>query len=711
MTSVHYEKDSNKIVHLILDKPNSSVNLMDAEYTESMSAAAERLKSDDFIGIILRSAKSTFFAGGDLGILRNVSKENAGEFYNLAETIKSGLRTIETCGKPVVACINGTALGGGWEIALACHHRIALNKGVQLGLPEVTLGLLPGSGGITRMVRLLGLQEAMPYLIQGKQFDAQKGLKAGLIQQLAATEEEMLEKAVAWIKMNPTSSQPWDQKDYRMPGGTPSHPKLAQVLPITPAILKRETKGVLPAPEHILSTMVEGAQVDFDTASRIETRQLVHLASGQITKNIIGTFWFQLNEIKAGVGRPQGIKQRKFSKVGILGAGMMGAGIAYACAIRGIEVVLKDTRIELAEKGKSYSVKLLEQKVSRGRLTEEAKAHTLALIQPTNDVADLQGCDLIIEAVFEDRDLKAEVSREAEAQLDENALFASNTSTLPITSLATATKRQKNFIGIHFFSPVDKMPLVEIITGEKTSEKTLAEAYDFVQQIAKTPIVVKDIRGFFTSRVFCTFTKEGIAMLGEGISPASIENGAFLSGFPVGPLAITDEVTLTLIDKIRKQEIKDLQAEGLPVPEHPANDIIEQMLEMDRAGRSTGGGFYDYPESGRKYLSPQLKDMFYREEAQIPLQDIKDRLLFIQAVETVRCLEEGVLSSVRDANIGSIMGIGYPAWTGGVLQFINQYGVAEFVTRADVLAEKYGDHFTPPKSLIEMAEKGKVFTD
>jgi len=711
MSSVKFEKDSDNIVHMILDRANGSANVMDADFQTDFFDFIKQLEADqNWAGVIVRSAKKTFFAGGDLNSLIKVGPDDAQEFFDGVEALKAAMRKLETLGKPVVACINGAAMGGGWEIALSCHHRIALSKGVAIALPEVTLGLLPGGGGVIRMTRLLGLQAAMPFLLEGKQFNAQKGQKLGLIHEVVDSPEEMLTQAKAFIKANPESQQPYDVKGYKVPGGKPSSPALAQILPIAPAMLRKQTKGVLPAPEAIMSVMVEGLQVDFDTATRIESRYFTKLTTGQISKNMIGTFWFQLNDIKAGKGRPQGVAAKPVKKVGILGAGMMGAGIAYSSAIKGIEVVLKDISQESADKGKAYSEALLNKKISRKRMTEEKRDGILSLITATANVEDLKGCDLIIEAVFEDRGLKASVTQETEAQLSTGAVFASNTSTLPITGLAEASVRPDQFIGLHFFSPVDKMPLVEIICGEKTNDATLAYAYDFVQQIAKTPIVVNDSRGFFTSRVFGTFTQEGIAMVGEGVHPAAIENGAYLSGYPVGPLAVMDEVTLTLTAKVRKQTIADMEADGKTYQAHPADNVCDAMLEQDRSGKSSGGGFYDYPEGGKKTLWSGL-NQWHQEDGQIPLQDIKDRLLYIEAVESARCFDENVLTSVRDANIGSIMGIGYPVWTGGVLQFINQTGVRNFVIRAQELADKYGERFTPPASLVAMAEKGEEYID
>lgn len=716
MTSIKYEKDQDNIVHLILDKPNAGANLMDAEFTVSFVAAIEKLREDNWSGVLFRSTKTTFFAGGSLDDLYATTKENAQPLFDMLTQLKLAMRELETSGKPLVACINGAALGGGWELALACHYRVALSKGVVLGLPEVTLGLLPGGGGVVRMSRLLGLQGALPYLAEGKQFKPAQGQKLGLIDELVDTEEELVSVALNWIKANPKVQQPYDVKGYKVPGGTPTTPSLAKMLPIAPAMMRVQTKGTMPAPESILAVMVESLQVDIDTAMRIETRYFVELVCSQVAKNMIGTLWFQLNEIKAGASRPQGIEQSKTKKVGVLGAGMMGAGIAYSSALKGVEVVLKDITLESAEKGKAYSQAILDKRVKKKRLNEEKRDAILNSIKATANAEDLKGCDLIIEAVFEDRGLKAKVTQEAEAQIDVSAVFASNTSTLPITGLAEASARPENFVGLHFFSPVDKMPLVEIIRGELTSNETLAKAYDFVLQIGKTPIVVNDSRGFFTSRVFGTFANEGMAMLGEGIPAAAIENAAFLAGYPVGPLAVTDEVSLRLVEKIRNQTIKDLQAEGKSYPVHPSDSVVDQMLEAGRAGKLSGGGFYSYPESGssrsgKKHLWDGLSEKFENKDCAYSVEEIKDRLLYIQAIETVRCIDEQVLTSVRDANIGSIMGIGYPIWTGGILQFINQTGLAEFIERADALAEQCGERFAVPELLRVMAKDKLTFKD
>ncbi|MBP6381359.1 MAG: enoyl-CoA hydratase/isomerase family protein [Pseudomonadales bacterium] len=711
MKSIRYEKDDQNIVHLVFDNPTESANLMNADFRASLAEAVAKLKGEsELAGVILRSAKSTFFAGADLKELIAAREQGAEAMWAVAQPMKEQLRAIETLGKPVVAAINGAALGGGWEICLCAHHRIALDDAkIPLGLPEVTLGLLPGAGGVVRMVRLLGIEASLPFLLEGQQFNPVKGKELGLVHALAATPEEMLDQARAWIKANPDARQPYDQKGYKIPGGTPASPALGPKLMIAPAMVREKTRGVMPAPEAILSAAVESTQVDIDSAMRIETRYFVSLVLGTVARNMINTFWFQLNEIKAGVGRPKDVPRAKLAKVGVLGAGMMGAGIAHACATRGLEVVLKDVDLAAAEKGKGYSAKILGKQLGKGKLTQEKHDATLARIVPTASAAELAGCDLVIEAVFEDRELKARVTQEAESQLGATAIFASNTSTLPITGLAAASARPANFIGLHFFSPADRMPLVEIICGRQTSPETLARSYDFVQQIGKTPVIVNDSRGFFTSRVFGTFCQEGIAMLREGVPAATIENGALLAGFPVGPLAVSDEVSLTLMSKIRHQTIADLRAEGKEYVPHQAESVIDWMLEQNRAGKAAGKGFYEYPEGAKKHLWPELAKRYGRDETPVPLTDIKERLLFVQAIETVRCVDEGVLSTSRDANIGSIFGIGFPAWTGGVLQYINGYGLPAFVSRARELAEAYGDRFLPPASLIERAGRNVEF--
>ena len=709
MSAIQFEKNADGIVILTLDSPNQSANTMNADFQVALTEIIEKIKAESGItGVIFRSAKKTFFAGGDLDELIKATPQDATLFFQIVEKMKHELRYIETLGVPVVAALNGTALGGGWEIALGCHARIALNDPKsKFGLPEVTLGLLPGGGGIVRMVRLLGLQNAFPFLMEGKQFGVDKAKSLGLIHDTADTEQELFDKAIAWVKANPKSQQPFDVKGYKIPGGDPKTPAVAQVLAIAPAMLRDKTKGCYPAPEAIMAAAVEGAQVDVDTALRIESRYFTKIATGQVAKNMIGTFWHGLNAIKAGASRPQNVAKWQSTKVGILGAGMMGAGIAYSTAMKGIAVVLKDVSQENADKGKAYSQKLLDKRVSQGRMTAEKREQVLSLITATANPEDLKGCDLIIEAVFENPELKAKVTQEAEAFLADGGIFASNTSTLPITGLAKASKDDKNFIGLHFFSPVDKMPLVEIIKGQNTSAETLAKAYDYVQQIGKTPIVVNDSRGFFTSRVFGTFVQEGLRMLSEGIHPARIDMAALKAGMPIGPLAIQDEVSLTLSEHVAAETRKALQAEGKDLPRSGADEVIETMIHtFDRKGKAAGAGFYDYPEGGKKQLWDGLSH--WKKDIDISEQEMIDRFLFVQSLDTLRCYEENVLESVVDANIGSIFGIGFAPWTGGAIQFLNQYGLEKALVRANELEAKYGERFKAPQRLKDKVASGKI---
>ncbi|MBO0827944.1 MAG: enoyl-CoA hydratase/isomerase family protein [Streptosporangiales bacterium] len=715
---ISYEVDADRVVTLTIDQPGASANVMNPAYADAMGAALDRLEAerDEIAGVVVTSAKKTFVAGADLDVLVRVTPGRADEFLAELTRVKDQMRRLERLGRPVVAALNGSALGGGFEIALACHHRVCLDDdGIRLGLPEVTLGVAPGGGGITRMVRLLGLEAAFPYLTEGRQLRPSEAKAAGLVDALVPDREALLAEAKAWALANPDARQPWDTDGYRLPGGSPASPSKQNLVAAAPALMHSKTHGVFPAPKAILAAAVEGALVDVDTALTIESRYLVELVTGQVAKNMITAFWFQLNAIKSGRSRPDGFDRRATSRLGVLGAGMMGAGIAQVSALAGIDVVLKDVDLATAERGKATVAALLDERVGKGKLTAERRDATLTRITPTGDAAALDGCDLVIEAVFENRDLKRQVTAEAESHVAGDAVIASNTSTLPITGLAEAVPDPKRFVGLHFFSPVHRMPLVEIIRGGETSDETLARAFDYVLQIKKTPIVVNDSRGFFTSRVFAAYALEGIAMLAEGVPAPLIENVARRAGQPVGPLAVTDEVTHTLVWHIREQTIADLRAagsapEGNHLVDHPAFAVVDTFVnELGRTGKGAGAGFYDYPEGGTKRLWPQLATRYGRTDAGVPEDDVRDRLLFAQSIDTVRCLEAGVLTSVADANIGSIFGLGFPAWTGGALQFVNAYGLKEFVERADYLAERYGPRFTPPALLRERAMRNDPF--
>jgi 3-hydroxyacyl-CoA dehydrogenase/enoyl-CoA hydratase/3-hydroxybutyryl-CoA epimerase len=726
-SAVRYDVDADGIVVLTLDDPTSSANTMNELYKDSMAAAVDRLESekDAVTGVVVTSAKKTFFAGGDLNRMVQAGPDDAPVLFAEVEGIKKDLRRLETFGRPVVAAISGAALGGGLEIALACHHRIAVDDPkTELGLPEVTLGLLPGGGGVTRVVRMLGLTSGlMDVLLTGTRFKPAQAKEKGLVDELVAHKEDLVPAAKAWLLAHrddqEAAVQPWDRPGYKMPGGTPSTPKLAAFLPAFPANLRKQTKGAsYPAPRAILSAAVEGAQVDFDTATRIESRYFTKLVVGQNSKNMIQAFFFDLQAIGSGKLRPEGPPQFESSRLGVLGAGMMGAGIAYAAARSGIDVVLKDVSVEAAEKGKSYSAGVLDKAISRGRMTTEKKDEILARITPTADPADLAGCDTVIEAVFEDPSLKAKVYGEVQDVVNADALLASNTSTLPITELAEAVNRPEDFIGLHFFSPVDKMPLVEIIKGEKTTPETVARAVDLVQQIRKTPIVVNDSRGFYTSRVYGTLLTEAAALLEEGVDPQTVERGATMAGFPAPPLAMLDEVSLTLTRSIRKAAEEAAARDGVELPAQPGTAVIDRMVdEFDRLGKAAGAGFYDYPEDSRKRLWPGLREHFTKPDVDVPLVDISERYLFRMALETARCFEEGVIESAAAANIGSIMGIGFPPLYGGAVQYMQGYdgpagtGLTGFVARARELTETYGDRFEPPASVVRLAESGERFPD
>ncbi|MFJ8693047.1 3-hydroxyacyl-CoA dehydrogenase NAD-binding domain-containing protein [Streptomyces roseolilacinus] len=719
-STIRWEQDETGVVTLVLDDPDQSANTMNEAFRTSIAAIADRAEAerDSIRGIVYTSAKKTFFAGGDLKDMMKAGPADAQRVFDASCDVKRSLRRIETLGKPVVAAINGAALGGGYEIALASHHRIALDApGSRIGLPEVTLGLLPGGGGVTRTVRLMGIADALlKVLLQGTQYPPRRALENGLVHEVAETPEEMIAKARAFIDAHPESRQPWDEPGYKIPGGTPAHPRFAANLPAFPANLKKQLNGApFPAPRNILAAAVEGSQVDFETALVVEARYFTELVTGQTAKNMIQAFFFDLQAVNAGRSRPRGVEPRTVRKVAVLGAGMMGAGIAYACAKAGVEVVLKDVSEEAAAKGRAYSEKLCAKAVERGRTTREKADALLARIRPTADVADLAGCDAVIEAVFEDTALKHKVFQEVQGVVAPDALLCSNTSTLPITALAEGVERQADFVGLHFFSPVDKMPLVEIIKGERTGEEALARAFDLVRQIHKTPIVVNDSRGFFTSRVIGQFINEGVAMVGEGVEPASVEQAAGQAGYPAKVLSLMDELTLTLPRRIRNETRRAVEEAGGTWRTHPAEAVIDRMVdEFGRPGRSGGAGFYDYDENGRRTgLWPGLREHFTRPDADVPFEDMRERMLFSEALDSIRCLEEGVLTSVADANIGSVMGIGFPAWTGGVLQYVNGYqgGLPGFVARARELAERYGERFEPPALLVEKAERGEVFED
>jgi 3-hydroxyacyl-CoA dehydrogenase / enoyl-CoA hydratase / 3-hydroxybutyryl-CoA epimerase len=700
--TIKYSVDQDGIALLVIDLPGRPMNVLTPELMADLEEAAGRLAADEAVkGAIIASGKSTFIAGADLKDMVTVLSrgQDAAEIYEFARSFSTLFRKLETCGKPLVAAINGTALGGGLELCLACHHRVALDDPkARLGLPEVTIGLLPGAGGTQRLPRMIGIEKALPLMAEGTHIDPAKAHALGIVEALAADEQELLAKARQWILEHGDPVQPWDKKGFKFPGGAgASRPGTAQTFMVGTALVAQKTMHNYPAPIAILSCVYEGSLLPIDKALDIEAQYFVELLTGPVSRNMIRTLFIDKGAADKLARRPQGVDKVPVRKLGVLGAGMMGAGIAYVSAVAGIEVVLLDTDQANAEKGKGYSKALLEKRVGRGKMAAEQAGQVLDRITPTTSYAALDACDLVIEAVFENRDIKRGVTEQAEAVIPATAIFASNTSTLPISGLAEASSRPENFIGIHFFSPVDKMPLVEIIVGRQTSETAVARALDYVQQIRKTPIVVNDSRGFYTSRVFGTYVKEGVAMLAEGVKPALIENAAKMAGMPVGPLAVSDEVTLDLSYKIMQQTRKDLGDAYRP---HPADAVITRFHdELQRLGKRYGAGFYEYPEGGKKHLWPGLAEIYPPAAVQPDVEDVKKRLLYIQSLETARCIEEGVVTDPADADVGAIFGWGFPAWTGGTASLIDTVGMAAFLADCDRMADAFGEHYRPSEWL------------
>ena len=692
--TIKYAVDSDGIALFTIDLPGKSMNVLTPELMADLETLTDRMVADDSVkGAVITSGKKAFIAGADIKDMvtaydRGVTEKEA---FGFTSELNRRLRKLETCGKPIAVAINGLALGGGLEVCLAGHYRVMTDdRRAVLGFPEVGIGLLPGAGGTQRTPRLIGVAETLPLILQTKNVNPQKALEIGLVHELASA-DQLVERARTWILESGDPIQPWDKKGFRVPGGAGAMtPKNAQNYMVGTSLLAGTTQHNYPAPISAFSAIYEGCLVPIDSGLNIESQYFAKLLAGPVARNMMRSLFVNKGAADKLARRPKGIEKSAVQKLGILGSGMMGAGIAYVSARAGMQVVLLDTDLERAEHGKAYSAGLLDKAIQRGRSTPEKKAALLGMIQATTDYADLEGCDLVIEAVFESVEIKADVTAKTEAVIPETAIFASNTSTLPITSLAKASKRPESFIGIHFFSPVDKMPLVEVIVGKETSDEAIARSLDYIQQIRKTPIVVNDSRGFFTSRVFGTFTSEGIRMLAEGIKPALIENAAKMAGMPVGPLAVTDEVTIELAWKVGKATAAGL---GLEFPGDPAQKVIAKMMELDRKGKRYGAGFYDYPKEAKKRLWSDLSEHFPIAEQQPEVGLVVKRLLHIQALESARCLEENVLTHAEDGDIGSIFGIGFPPWTGGVLSYIDTIGLQTFVQECDQLAATCGSRF------------------
>lgn len=710
--TIKFELDGDVAV-LTIDLPGKSMNVITEDMIKELAQLVEKVAADPAIkGAVITSAKPAFMAGADLSMISAMGKlaRTAGvkQVFDKAFELNAVYRRLETCGKPFAAAINGLAMGGGLEMCLACHYRVVADDAkIQLGLPEVKVGLLPGAGGTQRLVRLMGVQPALPYLLQGRSMSPQEAAGFGVVHK-AVPADQVLAEAKRWVREEGNPVQPWDQKNFKVPGGSGAmNIKVVQTFMAGEAMLRKETKDNYPAPQAIMNAVYEGHQVPMDAALRIESRYFTSLLLSPEAGNMIRTLFLNKQEADKLVRRPKNVDKAPIKKLGVLGAGMMGAGIAYVSAMAGMEVVLLDTTQDAAAKGKAYSVGLLEKDVRRGKVSREKADATLARITPTTDYALLKGCDLIIEAVFEDVKIKADVTAKTEAVIPTTSIFASNTSTLPITELAKASKRAAQFIGIHFFSPVEKMPLVEIIVGKKTGDVALARALDYVAQIRKTPIVVNDSRGFYTSRCFATYPSEAIAMLKEGINPALIENAGVMAGMPVGPFAVGDEVSVELMYKVMKATSAAL---GDKYAAHPSDDVVALFVEkLGRLGKKVKKGFYDYPEDGKKYLWPDLAKHFPPAADQPSVDEVKKRLLYRQAVEVARCYEEGVLTAPQDADIGAIFGWGFAPYTGGPLSMIDTIGVAEFVRETDQMAKAFGARYKAPKLLRAMAKEGRTF--
>ncbi|QJE72139.1 3-hydroxyacyl-CoA dehydrogenase [Aerophototrophica crusticola] len=716
MTCITTAVDGDGICILTIDQPGRSMNVIDGAFAREFAGAIAQAAGDAAVkGILITSGKPAFLAGADLmeleAVFERVADTPTAALYQGFAGFSATLRKMETCGKPVACALNGTALGGGFEIALASHYRVvADDPGIKLGLPEVQVGLLPGAGGTQRVPRLIGIQLALPLLLEGRQLSPQKARDTGLAHAVVPA-GELLAAAKAWL-LSPaaTATQPWDAKGYKVPGGAGGmDPRSVQTFMAAGAMLRDKTYGNYPAPAAILSCVYEGTQLPMDTALRVESKYFTSLFLTPVARNMIRTLFINKGKADKLSRRPADVPRNKIRKIGMLGAGMMGAGIAYVAAMAGITVVLVDQTQEAAERGKGYAAKLLADAVAKGRMTKAKADGILSLIQPTTSYDGLSDAGLVVEAVFEDRALKAEVTRRAEAVMPPTAIFGSNTSTLPITGLAEASSRPERFIGIHFFSPVDKMPLVEVIRGERTGDEALAMALDFVQAIRKTPITVNDGRGFFTSRFCGAYINEGQTLLLEGVAPALIENAGKMAGMPVGPLALADETAIDLAYKIFRQWKLDLGDSF--VPGSGASVTTRMVEEFGRPGRKGGKGFYDYPEGGKKRLWPDLATHWPQRPAdqQPDVEEVKTRLLYAQALDAVRCLEAGVLTTPEDGDVGAILGLGYAPWTGGPFSLIDTVGVARFVAECDALAAKHGERFSPPRLLRDMATRGDRF--
>ena len=703
---IRYKKDKDNIVTLILDMKGRNQNIINHEVSAQMVPVFNYLEEEKakrkLKGIIITSAKKDFVVGGDLEYLYRLN--DAATIFQLSQNLQSLYRHLERPGVPVVAAINGHTMGSGFGLALACHHRIVVDRAdIRLGHPEVKLGIMPGGGEVVRLLWLLGIEKAFEALVKGHRFSPKEALQVGLVDELAADENDLIVRAKKWLLANPSASRRWDVKGGQIPGGSARDLKVAMIVQRLAASLTDTTYNNFPAPQAILDTLAEGSKVDFDTACRIESRKFTELVMSQTSKNMIKAFWFDFNEVREGLSRPKGFGKFRPKKVAVIGAGNMGSGIALACLQQNMEVVLKDVSKAIADRGKEYVSQQLNSMLDAGRITSAEQTKFLKKLKTTGDAADFENCDLVIEAVFENQALKLKVAQEAAQYLDEFGFLATNTISIPISKLGKAYAVPKNYVGLHFFPPAERVPLVEIVRGKETSEETVARAFDFVMAIKKIPIVAKDNWGFYVARVQNTFLLEGITMLQEGHIPALIEQISVQSGMPTGALALADELSLPIALKYERQAAEHY---GSKYIEHPATTVLQQMIEeIDRKGKSKKAGFYNYDNDKQPAgLWQGLGEHFPVKVSHYSKEEIMERLLFVQVIEAVWCLQEGIVKTVAEANLGSIYGWGFPAFRGGVIQYIYDYGVKEFVERCAYYEKVHGPRFGAPRLLREWSE-------